>query len=421
MRKITMALIGAGDRGMDAHGLYALNNPHELKFVAVAEPNTDRRERFKSIHKIDDSMCFTSYEELLARPNLADAVLICTQDRMHLEPTKMALENGYHVLLEKPMSVSPKECIQMERVALKAKKILSVCHVLRYTRFFAALKELVSNGTIGRLISIQHNENIGFWHFAHSYVRGNWANSETSSPLILAKACHDMDIMLWLADADCVRISSFGSLEHFKSGNAPYGAPQRCLEGCPEELDCPFHASKTYLTKNTGWPTSVISGDTSLEARVKALWEGPYGRCVYKCDNNVCDHQVVNMEFLNNVTASFSLCAFTNEWCRTIKLMGTKGEIRGVMEKEEIEVTEFASGTRNIIKLKGIETGHYGGDSGLMHDFIKLVADGGQNSGLTSAGESVQSHLMAFAAEKSRLEKRIIELDDYRNEIMSQI
>ena len=199
-----------------------------------------------------------------------------------------------------------------DETARKRGKVLSVCHVLRYTPFFSKIKELLDKGCIGRLISIQHNENVGYWHYAHSFVRGNWRNSEDSSPMILAKSCHDMDIMLWLAGADCRSISSYGSLTHFKSENAPEGAPYRCMDGCPVQNECPYYAPRLYLTENTSWPTSVISADTGIEARTKALREGPYGRCVYRCDNNVVDHQVVAIEFKNDVTAVFTMSAFTN-------------------------------------------------------------------------------------------------------------
>ena len=313
MKKVTAVLIGAGQRGMDAYGSYATRHPDELQFVAVAEPDSERREKFCSIHGIEKGKSFCSWEDLLQEPKMADALLVCTQDRMHYEPVIKALEKGYHVLCEKPLSPVPEECIMMSETARKRGKVLSVCHVLRYTPFFSKIKELLDKGCIGRLISIQHNENVGYWHYAHSFVRGNWRNSEDSSPMILAKSCHDMDIMLWLAGADCRSISSYGSLTHFKSENAPEGAPYRCMDGCPVQNECPYYAPRLYLTENTSWPTSVISADTGIEARTKALREGPYGRCVYRCDNNVVDHQVVAIEFKNDVTAVFTMSAFTNK------------------------------------------------------------------------------------------------------------
>ena len=418
MRKVSLALIGAGDRGMNSYAPYVLNKPHEVEFVAVAEPNKQKRESFKKQYGISEEHCFTDYKSLLEKPKLADAVMICVQDRMHLEPTMLALEKGYHVMLEKPMSVDPAECIQIGSCAEKYNKILLICHVLRYTPFFSTIKELVDKGSIGKLISIQHNENVSYWHQAHSYVRGNWRKAEESSPMILAKSCHDMDIILWLAGSNCIKLSSFGDLSHFKGENAPEGSPERCIQGCPSEKECPYYAPKIYLTEKIDWPTSVISSDLSMEGRLRALQDGPYGRCVYHCDNNVVDHQVVNMEFENGVTAVFTMCAFTNEMSRTIKLMGTKGEIRGHMEKNQIEVIEFGTSKKVTIDHNiGVDIhGHGGGDERLMNDFISLIREENKN-GLTSAKNSVQSHLMAFAAEKARVEGTVVNLKKYIQQI----
>jgi predicted dehydrogenase len=414
MKKVKVALIGGGQRGL-TYTSYALQHPDEMQVVAVAEPNRDRREKVGRLHNIPEEMIFSDWNELLNRPKFADAVLICTQDRMHYEPTMKALDEGYHVLLEKPMSNDAAECIRMGDAAKRNDRVFSICHVLRYTPFFGTVKSLLEQGTIGKLMSIQHNENVAYWHQAHSFVRGNWRNSLESSPMILAKSCHDMDILLWLAGADCTRVSSFGTLSHFKAEEAPAGAPKRCLDGCPAADDCLYYAPNIYLTDNVGWPTSAVSDDLSYEGRLKALQEGPYGRCVYHCDNDVVDHQVVNMEFANEVTAVFTMSAFTKECTRTIKLMGTKGEIRASMEKQEIELIRFGSGKPELIRLNETEefAGHGGGDAGLIRDFVRLVREGGALSGLTSADKSVQSHLMAFAAEQSRVQGRVVELREF--------
>ena len=417
MKKVTIALIGAGQRGMDCYGAYALTFPYEVQFVAVAEPNQARRERFKQAHQISEEHCFADWQDLLARPKMADAVMICTQDRMHFGPVMAAIQAGYHIVVEKPLSPDPDECLQMGAAANKAGGIFLVGHTLRYTNFFTALKQLLEQKRIGQLISIQHNENIAFWHYAHSFVRGNWRNSTTSSPMILAKSCHDMDILLWLAGADCTYISSFGSLTHFTPQNAPQGAPARCLDGCPVAHTCPYYAPKWYLTGGKGWPASVISDDLSTEGLLKALQDGPYGRCVYRCDNNVVDHQVVSLEFANAVTAVFTMCAFTDDVYRTIKLMGTEGEIHGVISghKCEIKIIDFTTRASTTIKLQSESEmqGHGGGDFGLMKHFIQMVQNDGQTAGLTAINRSVQSHLMAFAAEQARLERKTINLQDF--------
>jgi predicted dehydrogenase len=419
MKKVTVAIIGAGLRGVN-YLEYAIQHPNELQVVAVAEPVAERRESFQARHSIPDNMCFENWDDFFAMPKLADAVLICTQDKQHFDPTMKALEAGYHVLLEKPMSPDAKECLLMGEKASQLNRVFSICHVLRYTNFFSTIKGLLDNGTIGNLMSITHNENVGFWHQAHSFVRGNWSRKEDSSPMILAKSCHDLDILLWLAGSECVRVSSFGSLSHFTSDQAPAGAPLRCLDGCPVADDCLYYAPKYYLTEDTNWPTSAISDDLSYSARYKALEEGPYGRCVYHCDNDVVDHQVVNMEFANSVTVAFTMSAFTRDVSRTIKLMGTKGEVRGAMEKNEIEVIHFGSGKVERISFEdmGGHVGHGGGDMGLLKDFLKLVREDGKSQGLTSASQSVQSHLMAFAAEQSRMDGNSVNLKDFAKSIL---
>lgn len=414
MKKVKVALIGAGLRGIN-YLEYAIEHPLELEVVAVAEPVRERRENFKARHGLADEMCFENWDDFFAVPKLADAVLICTQDKQHFDPTMRALQAGYHVLLEKPMSPDPEECIRMGEMAAQAGLVFSICHVLRYTPFFTTLKELLENGAIGQLMSIQHNENVGYWHQAHSFVRGNWRRKDESSPMILAKSCHDLDILSWLANSDCVRVSSFGSLSHFTSEQAPEGAPLRCLDGCPVSDSCLYYAPDIYLTVDTNWPTSAISDDMSYSARYQALQEGPYGRCVYHCDNDVVDHQVVNLEFANDVTVAFTMSAFTRDVSRTIKLMGTRGEIRGAMEKNEIEIIHFGSGKVERISFEdmGGHVGHGGGDMGLVKDFLKLVRADGKSQGLTSADHSVQSHLMAFAAEQSRIDGEIIGLQEF--------
>lgn len=415
MKKVTAVLLGAGNRGSEAYASYALKHREQLEFVAVAEPNKDRRDNFAKLHDIDEQQVYETWEKLLMREKIADCILICTQDHMHYEPAILALKKGYHVLLEKPMSPSPTECIELGDAAEKYQRIFSVCHVLRYTKFFNTIKRILDEGRIGRLITVIHNEYVGYVHQSHSFVRGNWCNSEASSPMILAKSCHDMDILLYLIGAPCTKIASFGSLSHFKPDQAPLGAPKRCLQGCPSRETCIYNVEKIYLTENTDWPTSVIGEDMSLEGRYKSLETGPYGRCVYHCDNDVVDHQIVTMEFNNEVTASFTMTAFCKQ-NRTIQLMGTDGYIRGDMEGNVIELHDRVNDIIEKLDLGEItdgQKGHGGGDSGLMSDFVKLVASGNAYESKSSAELSVQSHLMAFAAETSRLEGRVVDMSEY--------
>ncbi|MEG2207436.1 MAG: Gfo/Idh/MocA family oxidoreductase, partial [Clostridia bacterium] len=400
----TLALIGAGARGQDSYAPYVLFNGHELQFVAVAEPIADRRERFVNTFHIDPENVFHTDQELFARPRLADAVLICTQDAQHYEMALRAIELGYHVMLEKPISPKAEECVKLLAFARAHGTDVLVCHVLRYTEFYRRVKSVLQSGILGELVSVNHQENVGYWHFAHSFVRGNWRNEAASSPMILAKCCHDMDILAWLLDARLKTVSSFGGLTYFKKENAPAGAPMRCTDGCPHAADCPFYAPKLYLTEKTSWPTSVISDDPSLQARMRALREGPYGRCVFHCDNDVVDHQVASMLFENGVTLTFTVCAYSNACNRTMKFMGTKGELRASMEDNVLEVTLFGqgqmTGQRLEYHLHKAETGHSGGDEGIMRMFAQTLRDPSDHP--HELEQSVHSHLMAFACEASR-------------------
>jgi len=413
MQQVKAVLLGAGNRGMDCYAPYALSHPDELKFVAVADPDEMRRGEFRRLYDLPEEMSFRDWREVFTKEKLADAALICTQDRMHYEPAVKALEAGYHVLLEKPMAPTPHECVAMGVYAHKYQRVFAICYVLRHTGFFSAIKELLIQGTIGKLVSIQHNENVGFWHYSHSYVRGNWRNSATSAPMILSKSCHDMDLMLWLAGADCLSLSSYGGLMHFKSENAPPGAPSRCPDGCPVEDRCAFFAPRLYDKPEMEVCASVVRKDAGGCSVREALARGPYGRCVYHCDNNVVDHQVVSLEFANGVTAVFTMCGLTYDCSRTIKLMGTEGEIRGNMEKNELEITSFADWRRETTRPKEPSSGHGGGDYGILRDFVRLVRDNRIDESLALADVSVQSHVMAFAAERSRLEEREIKIKDF--------
>ncbi len=420
MKQVTAIVIGAGDRG-NIYAKYALTHSKDIKIVAVAEPDQEKRTQMMEAHNISKENVFESWEELLAQPKLADAAIIATLDKDHYEPTKLALEKDYHILLEKPLSNNAKECVLLGELAKEyPHKVFSVCHVLRYTKFFSKLKELVDRRVIGDIMTINHNEYVGRIHQSHSFVRGNWGNSKRESPMILQKCCHDLDILLWLVGANCVKVSSFGSLDYFTGKYAPEGAPKRCLDGCPAGNECAYNAEKIYLSDNVGWPVSVISPDTSYEARKKALEEGPYGMCVYQTDNDVVDHQIVNMSFDNNVTASLTMTAFCKDSGRHIKIMGTHGEITGDFDYNEIRIKHFPSNDEELIKLTNDLAGHGGGDTGLMKDFVELVRNDGKLKGKTEASISVQSHIMAFAAEESRVTDRVLKIEDFVEEVKNK-
>lgn len=422
MKKVEIAVIGAGARGYLCYAPYAKQFPHEVKIVAVAEPNAQRREIFANEYEIPDEFVFSSWQEMMTLPKLCDAVLICTQDQEHYEPALEAINKGYHILLEKPMSPDPYECIHLAQMAEQRNLLLSICYVSRYTPFWSTLKQMIAQGDIGDIVSIQHNENVGYQHYSHSFVRGNWRNSDQSSPMILQKSCHDMDLIRWLVDAECEKISSFGSLSHFTEENAPEGSTDRCTNGCLVEHTCPFSATRYYLQDLVDNPFArLIADPPTMENRMKALEAGPYGKCVYRTDNNVVDHQVVNMEFANGATVMFSMSAFTRDINRIVQIMGTKGEIRGDFEKGEIDMFQFSTRKRTLVQVDAPAHHHGGGDEGIMRQFIADVRLGRTHGNLTSAEASVEGHIMAFAAEQSRLDQgKVIEMKAYYDHIIAQ-
>ncbi|MDN4600635.1 Gfo/Idh/MocA family oxidoreductase [Paenibacillus sp. F6_3S_P_1C] len=416
MSQLKAVLIGAGARGAGGYAPYALDYPHELTFIAVAEADPVRRAKFAEKHGIPPEHCYESWEPLLAEPKLADIAVICTQDRMHYGPTMQALDKKYHVMLEKPMSPDPKECLEMEQAARDNDRLLTICHVLRYTPFWNTIKKVIQEGRIGEIVSIQLNENVGYWHIAHSFVRGNWNNSNTSSPMILSKSCHDMDVLSWLVDQPCLKVSSFGSLKHFHEVNAPEGSADRCLD-CAVEPTCAYSAPRFYLSDQfRGW-AGHFTQELTKPNIIQGLRDTDYGRCVYRSDNNVVDHQVVNMEFEGGATAMFSMCGFTFEQERRIQIMGTKGELRG--EEDQITVYDFLTHQKTEITIPSQTSGHGGGDSGIVRNFLDEVRHYNGQESLTSAAASVRSHLIAFAAEKSRLNGgESIDLNEYARQLM---
>jgi predicted dehydrogenase len=409
MKPITAIVLGAGSRGATYAG-YAKEHPDELRIVAIAEPRKDRLDALADSLDVPYENRFTHWKDLLAQPKMADCCFVCTLDDDHTDPAIRAMELGYHILLEKPMSNREEECKAIADTAERTGCSLAVCHVLRYTPFYMTLKALVDTGEVGEVTTIDQIENVGYWHQAHSFVRGNWRNSRETSPMLLQKSCHDMDIILWLMGKQCQRVQSFGSLRHFTPENAPKGAPLRCLDGCPHAESCPYYAPKLYMDMNrTGWPVDVITTDLSLEGRRKALEEGPYGRCVYHCDNDVVDRQVVNLEFEGGAVANFTMTGLSADFSRQLKIFGTKGQIQADMATREIVLHRFGEEKKHIPVDMGTEaSGHGGGDYGILRDFFAVLRNGGESR--TSAAVSLQSHLICFAAERSRKENIVVDL-----------
>jgi len=410
-------LIGAGQRGM-IYAKYAYKKGHEI--AAVAETDPVKREIAANEFGIPAERRFESGPVLLSEPRMGEAAIIATMDRDHYNEAIPAMEKGYHLLLEKPISPSPQETLAIEKAAERTGRHITVCHVLRYSPFFREIRRVIAEGRIGRVITIQHNENIGNFHIAHSFVRGNWRRSDLSSPLIMQKSCHDMDLLVWLTGSKCSSVASFGDLTYFRKENAPEGAAERCCD-CALKDGCRFSAYRSYLPLAGNWPATVLTDDQSEEGLREAIRTGPYGRCVYHCDNNVCDHQVTILRFENGVTATFNLSGFTNLMTRTMKIMGEDGEIRASEAENVIEVTRFAgnSAEKNeseIIRPEQPTSGHSGGDSGIVEDFLSMM-EGQDSVSATDIHESVESHMMACAAEEARLTGTVVSLAEFRRKI----
>lgn len=458
---IRILLLGAGNRGATAYGAYALQHPDEVQFTAVAEPNPVRRRKFSADHCIPEERQFTGWREALKAGKLADAAINATQDALHHDSTLAALAAGYDILLEKPIAPTLEETTNIIRAAEASGRTLQICHVLRFTDFFQTMHEILHSGSLGQIITLSHRENVSYFHMAHSFVRGNWRNTAESAPMILAKCCHDLDLLYWFLGEKALWLSSTGGLRHFRAENAPAGAPMRCTNGCPAADACPYYAPRIYrdilpikqavrntrnrlyqavgaltieaprlaatlgqlippirtLTEYSGWPRNTITDAPEQDAAVMdALHNGPYGRCVYLCDNDVVDHQVVSLTFESGISATLTMHGHSHEEGRTLRVDGSRGTLLGKFSfsRTWIEVHTHGGGVTRLDFPAGVEStsGHGGGDSGLMRQFLTSLR--GEEAPLTTARDSVESHLMAFAAEEARLAHQTVDLSAFR-------
>lgn len=406
-KPVTAITCGAGNRG-NVYGDYSLAYSDLLDIVGVAEPIPLRNERYAKKHNIKDENRFVTWEDVFKRPKFADAIIITTPDNLHYGPCMKALAMGYDVLLEKPISPSEKECRDILALAKKTGRIVAVCHVLRYAPYFVKLKQIMQSGVLGDIISIQHMEPIEHIHMSHSYVRGNWHNSAATTPIILAKSCHDLDIMRWMLEKPCTNIQAFGNLKWFTSKNAPEGSTARCTDGCKVENKCPYSALEIYYRKRQRNYVFDLPEDKDKQAAyvLEQLKTTNYGRCVYRMDNDQPDHYTTNILFEGGVTAAFSMEAFTSYEGRRTRIMGSLGDVVGDMSS--FVMTDFLTGEKT--EWKQDTDGHGGGDWRLAANFVKAVAQ--QNPALLTStiDASIESHVMGFMAEESRKNKQVMEV-----------
>ncbi|WP_026905377.1 Gfo/Idh/MocA family protein [Pedobacter glucosidilyticus] len=414
-KAVTAITIGAGNRGT-VYGNFAAKFPDQLDIIGVAEPNSFRNQKYAKQHQIADKNRFKTWEDVFKQPKFADAVIISTPDDLHYAPCMKALEMGYDILLEKPIAPTEKECRAILSLAKKKGRIVAVCHVLRYAPYFVKMRDLIAQGAIGEVVSIQHFEPIEHTHMAHSYVRGNWHNAKQTTPIILAKSCHDLDIIKWIINKPSQKIVAMGDLKWFKKENAPEGSTARCTDGCKVERECPYSAIKEYYEKRKRLGVLDLPEDKTKHADVimERLKTTNYGRCVYRMENDQPDHYVTSIQFADSVTASFSMEAFTSYHGRRTRIMGTMGDMVGDME--ELVVSDFRTGksVKFIPKVEDVEgyknSGHGGGDWLLVKDFVQAV--GQQNASILTStiDESIESHIMSFMAEESRKTGKIMDI-----------
>jgi predicted dehydrogenase len=402
---LTFAVCGCGSRGR-TYMKIAATMPGQYRCVAGADLVPERVEAMGRISKNPDFRGFDSAEALLAQPKLADVMVISTQDEYHFVPAKRALELGYDLLLEKPAAQNIAEVRELERVARQHDRAIVLCFVLRHTQFYKQVHAIVEGGVLGEIITLRASEGVEPFHQAHSFVRGHWSRAGDSTPMIVAKCCHDTDLIAWLVDAPCRSVSSFGSLRYFTVANAPDGATERCTDGCPHLGTCRYDAHR-YTTDQERWLDMVYPDPDNIRQEEVREWlkTSPWGRCVYRCDNDVVDHQVVNMMFENEVTASLTMTAFDTG--RHIEIFGTKASLRGgdVTKTEhgcDLVIRHHHTGEIEHISLEdegggaGYK-GHGGGDHGLINALDGMLEDPAR------IYSGIEGHLMAFSAEESRL------------------
>lgn len=417
---LRLAAIGCGGRSQTYLRL-AATFPELYQVVAAADPNAVRVSKVQADSLNPDFRGFRDDQEILSVPRLADVMIIGTQDAYHVEPCLRAMQQGYDVLLEKPISPRPEEIRMLTREAAALGRRVMVCHVLRYTPFYETVKALISSGRIGEVVAVHLSEGVGPWHQAHSFVRGHWRNREQSSPMILAKSCHDLDMLSWLVNEPCLSVASFGGRHLFRSERRPDGAPEQCTQGCPLGESCAYNALH-YVGKHRNWLGHVMDGAETASEKdiVQWLQISPWGRCVYACDNDAVDRQVLALEFAQGIQATFTMTAFDTG--RNLEILGTEGMIRGgdfLRRSQDLDLLTEPHHGGEVERLRipepdGGYTGHMGGDLGLISQLDAEMRSVPVSEMKSSLRRSEESHLIAFAADRARREKRVVSLSEYR-------
>ncbi len=421
-KPLTAAIVGAGHRSV-LYASLSKSQPEKLQVVAVAEPDDTRRNKTAADYGLAPESCFLTAEEMAAQPALADVAINGTMDRDHVPTTLPLLERGYDVLLEKPIAPTREELLSLVDAVKRTGRKVVVCHVLRYAPFYVAIRERIAAGEIGDVVSMSTAENVSYHHMAVGFVRGKWNRHETSNPMLMAKCCHDLDLITWMKSGiPPARVSSFGGIMHFKPEMAPEGAGTRCLVDCEIEDTCDYSAKKHYIDMGIwgyyAWECIEHLGETTEQQRIESLkTDNPLGRCVWHSDNTVVDHQCVGIEFEDGCTATHTMTGGTSKPCRSIHVIGTKGEIQGTMEDGSIVVRrpDARKGHEFIeepVDLNASRDMHGGGDMRLVEDFLRVVRGEPASLSTTDLMDSVNGHMIAFAADLAMNERRTVEISE---------
>lgn len=413
------AIVGAGGRGQ-RFSQWLADHPGAGRVIAVADPRPERRAAVADRHQIDPAMQFESWEHLLDQPCLADALINTTMDQLHAPSSVKALQLGYHMLLEKPMATTMEDCVAINRAAQEAGTVVALWHSMRHHVVYARMQQLIADGAIGQPMSFDHLEAVGHLHYTHSFLRGNWAREAESTFMLLAKSCHDVDLMTWLMDRPCRSVGSFGALSYFRPENAPEGATPRCTDGCPHEPTCPYSAIKLYIDDEKSWFGTHLGFDqlATREEKLEVLRNTRFGQCVWQCDNDVVDHQVVSFEYEDDITGTFTMTAFGSGrdkaygGARFTRIHGTEGWLRADTATHEICLHRFTTDTHETLDVPPQEGGHGGADDNLMANFVEALHRNDPAHVLTGPVASLLTHRIVFAAEKARREHRLVDVDE---------
>lgn len=434
MKQLTCVILGYGDRS-ERYSAYALSHPEELQVIAVIDIATNKLETAKKVFGLKDDMLFSSLDGFLSKGIKCDFVINGTMDNLHYETSVKLLKSGYNLLLEKPITANPVELKEIQQLANEKGLKVIVCHVLRYTPFYSKIKEIIAKGEIGKIISMEMNEHVWHGHFINSYVRGKWRREEDcGSGFLLAKCCHDTDLMCWLnGDTVPKYVSSFGSRSQYTPENAPKDSTEYCYN-CPCKDKCFFNAmdfelKKDFIPQYTWAGLNKPLDEITEEEKIEFLKKDVYGKCVYKTDMDIVDRQSVSVEFANGSIATLNMIGGTTLAGRHIHIVGDRGEIVGYIEENKFVLTKyFACEKEEDLKKNSIVydlnkdyelkdggqsvAGHYGGDYFIMKDLLTLLRGEKNSLSTTDINDSVKGHIVCYAAEKSRKEKRIVTFDE---------